>query len=146
MMAKIYFLILSFILLNSIAQCELSLRTLFIIHRHGNRAPTRTFANDFYKNDSNYLNGFGQLTNEGKFKMYDVGQYLRMRYQNFLTDNIHEVYVRSSGKERCIESTELLVNGAYKPMGNFIWKKDANFLPVPVQSLPFVDDLVSNYN
>lgn len=75
--------------------------------------------------------------------MYKVGQFLRNRYSNFLSDNVHEVYVRSSGKERCLESVELLVNGAYKPTGRWIWNKDVNFQPVPIQSELYENDPVS---
>ena len=49
--------------------------------------------------------------------MYNIGVFLRNQYDDFLTDSIREVQVRSSDKDRCIESTQLVLNGAYKPKG-----------------------------
>jgi hypothetical protein len=71
-----------------------------------------------YKNESDWLNGFEQLTNSGKIRMYNLGVYLRERYNGFLTDNIREIYARSRDLDRCIESTQLVLNGAYKPKGD----------------------------
>ena len=51
--------------------------------------------------------------------MFSIGRYLRSKYGAFLTDSIREVAVRSSDKDRCIESTQLLLNGLYKPSGRF---------------------------
>ena len=51
--------------------------------------------------------------------MFTIGQFLRSRYDAFLTDSIREVAVRSSDRDRCIESTQLLLNGLYKPSGGF---------------------------
>lgn len=41
-----------------------------------------------------------QLTNIGKQKMFDIGLHLRKRYDEFLGDNILEVYARSSDTDR----------------------------------------------
>ena len=77
--------------------------------------------------------------------MYDVGRYLRRQYGNFLSEDVHEVYTRSSGKERCLESIQLLVNGAYKPTEDSIWawNRSELWIPVPIQSVEYTHDLVS---
>ena len=81
----------------------------------------------------------------GKQHLYDVGRWLRQEYGHFLSDNVHEIYVRSSGKERCLESAELLVNGAYKPAPDNLWAWNSSelWIPVPVQTVNASYDLVS---
>ena len=56
--------------------------------------------------------------------MFKLGTFLRHRYDDFLTNNIKEVKVRSSDKNRCLESAHLTVNGAYKI------KKSKKFVPI----------------
>lgn len=76
--------------------------------------------------------------------MYDVGRYLRRHYGGFLSEDVHEIYVRSSGKERCLESVQLLVNGAYKPTLDSVWtwNRSELWIPVPAQSVEYKHDLV----
>ena len=105
----------------------------------------RTYPTDPYKDERFYPQGFGRLTTAGKQRLYDVGRWLRREYGQFLSDDAHEVYVRSSGKERCLESAQLLVNGAYKPTPSsaWAWNRSELWLPVPVQTVNPSYDLVS---
>ena len=75
---------------------------------------------------------------------YDVGRYLRRRYGHFLGDDVHEVYARSTSRERCLESVELLVNGAYKPPSDSVWawNRSELWIPVPVHTVHASYDLV----
>ena len=65
----------------------------------------------------------------GKARMFNVGVFLREKYDAFLTDSIRETQVRSSDKDRCIESTQLVLNGAYKPKGRWVWNEKSVFNP-----------------
>ena len=58
------------------------------------------YSNKIYGNGTNWPRGLNQLTNNGKQKMFDIGLYLRKRYDEFLGDNILELYARSSDKDR----------------------------------------------
>ena len=101
-------------------------------------SPLFYYANDPYKDAhyQNYPEGAVQLTNAGKARMFNTGLFLRNNYSYLLSDNYHEVYARSSDKDRCIESAQLVVNGAYRPKDKWIWNKDALFQTVPVHTVP----------
>lgn len=47
--------------------------------------------------------------------MYKLGQYLKERYNNFLTEDVRELHVKSSGLDRCIESAQLVAFAMYPP-------------------------------
>lgn len=120
-----------------------SLDALFIVHRHGDRTIISTFPNDKYINESYWPDGWGELTEAGKSRMYNVGQFLRSRYDGFLTDNIREVAVRSSPIERCLESTQLVLNGMYNPKGRWVWNSSEPWQPFPIQTTFAEKDSVS---
>lgn len=105
----------------------------------------KTFPTDPLKDGSRFPQGFGRLTTAGKQRMYDVGRYLRRQYGYFLSEDVHEVYARSTGRERCLESVELLVSGAYKPAPDSVWTWNQSelWIPVPVQTVEPSHDLVS---
>lgn len=83
----------------------------------------------------------GQLTIPGKIRMYNLGLYLKERYKNFLTADVRELKVRSSGLDRCIESAELVVFAMYPPQGRWLWNENiTSFQPIPISStLPNTD-------
>lgn len=92
---------------------------------------------DPYGNETKYWpDGWGQLTKvgneivednifhcnllqQGKERMYGVGQYLAGRYKGFLGQSPREVYIRSAGSDRCLESAQLLLAGLYPPVDRF---------------------------
>lgn len=104
--------------------------------------PISMYKNDPHQDASNWPDGFGQLTMKGKRRMYSIGQYVRSKYDGFLTDSIREVGVRSSDVERCIESTQLVLNGVYKPTGRWVWDPSEPWQPLPVHTYPpFIDSV-----
>lgn len=105
----------------------------------------KPYPTDPYRDGSRFPQGFGRLTTSGKQRMYDVGRWLRREYDAFLGDDVHEVYARSTGRERCLESVELLVNGAFKPAPDSVWTWNQSelWLPAPIQTeLNYKYDLV----
>ncbi|CAG2166036.1 unnamed protein product [Oppiella nova] len=101
-----------------------TLRLIQVVHRHGDRTPVLFVPNDPYINASIYWpEGVGELTLEGKYRMYRLGQFLRQEYDSFLGHNFspREVYARSSLCSRCLESLSLLLSGAYPP-NNTVWQ------------------------
>ena len=108
-------------------------------------SPVFYYENDPYKDEDNlyFPEGLNQLTNGGKQRMFNVGLYLRDKYSSFLSDNYHEVEARSSDKDRCIESAQLVVNGAYAPTEKWIWNEEKLFQTVPVHTVPSEFDSVS---
>ena len=123
-MWKFAILCLSFILISKTGNCD-TLKSLFITNRHGNRNFSKIafYMNSFnlsinlhqsllgspnfksiryriYGNETYWSMGPKQLTNIGKQKMFDIGLHLRKRYDEFLGNNILEVYARSSDTDR----------------------------------------------
>ncbi|CAG2170146.1 unnamed protein product, partial [Oppiella nova] len=95
-----------------------TLKLLQIVHRHGDRSPTSFPPNDPFKDLSKYwVEGIGELTTKGKYRMYKLGEFIRQEYSDYLGDKFspREVYARSSIAERCIESISNLLSGAYPP-------------------------------
>ncbi|KRZ11709.1 Prostatic acid phosphatase [Trichinella zimbabwensis] len=107
------------------------------MYRHGYRTPLGTFPTDEYKEWA-YPNGFRQLTKLGCQQQYELGQYLRSRYANFLSDhyNASEVYVRSTDTDRTLSSAECNLAGMFPPDESQIWNENIRWQPVPVHTLP----------
>ncbi|XP_072382551.1 prostatic acid phosphatase-like [Diabrotica undecimpunctata] len=132
--------ILYYILLHQVTG-ESVIQQLHIIFRHGERAPTDTFPNDPYINYS-WPGGWGQLTNNGKLQMYDLGKSIRTEYKNFIPDVFwhKDVNITSSYSERCRMSGQLFLSGLYPPVGSQIWNEELLWQPVAVRYLPRTED------
>lgn len=79
--------------------------------------------------------------------MFSIGEYLRRTYIKFLGDSIRNITVRSTDRDRCLESAQLLVGAAYPPTGRWIWadKREGdmeNWQPIPVHTMPMPEDKV----
>ncbi|CAG2164341.1 unnamed protein product [Oppiella nova] len=117
------------------------------IFRHGDRSPVLGFPTDPYSDESTYWpDGYHQLTLKGKQRMYSLGRYIRRRYDNFLGDSPREVYIRSSGKDRCLESAALVMAGLYPPKGRWAWDSTLgqHWQPFPIQTVDFPKDSMLN--
>lgn len=71
--------------------------------------------------------------------MYKLGQYLGRRYARFLGKNPNsEVYIRSSGSDRCLQSVALVMAGLYPPTSRWKWDDDlgSRWQPFPIQTVP----------
>ncbi|EYC16596.1 hypothetical protein Y032_0033g2741 [Ancylostoma ceylanicum] len=96
--------LLSTLVLNVVAEV-VHVQVLF---RHGDRAPSNVYPLDPYGEEV-WPRGFSQLTEQGYRRAQELGEYLRVRYgnqHNLLGPKYHrkEVYMRSSDKDRCIET------------------------------------------
>lgn len=75
--------------------------------------------------------------------MYKVGQFLRRHYANFLTNSPRDVYIRSSGANRCLESVALILAGLYPPTGRWQWSNQIlgkEWQPFPILTEPRPED------
>lgn len=71
--------------------------------------------------------------------MYKLGQYLGKRYAGFLGKSPNsEVYIRSSGSDRCLQSVQLVMAGLYPPTHRWQWDNDLGTVwqPFPIQTVP----------
>lgn len=86
-----------------------TLKALFVVLRHGARAPVTYDGHPF--NETAWPNGPGELTERGKWQMQQIGQFLRRNYSHFLSKSVDEVELRSAYLSRLIESAESVWQG-----------------------------------
>ncbi|KAJ8916513.1 hypothetical protein NQ315_000155 [Exocentrus adspersus] len=113
-----------------------------VLYRHGDKTPTTSFPNDPYFNISYWPMGFGQLTNQGKRRQYELGKWFRNRYSAFLPEeyNAKDIYVLSSDVDRTLMSAQANLAGLYPPKGPQVWTDELLWQPIPVHTVPKVED------
>ncbi|XP_069068014.1 testicular acid phosphatase homolog isoform X2 [Pleurodeles waltl] len=78
----------------------------------------------------------------GMQQHYELGQYLKKRYQGFLsaTYNRDEIYVCSTDLDRTLMSAETNLAGMYPPTGKQIWNPNLLWQPIPVHSVSWSEE------
>jgi len=114
------------------------LKLVHLLYRHGERTPRGGYPTDPYKDPSNWPVGLGQLTSVGKRMHFELGQWLRERYDGFLSSNYsgEEIYVRSTDVDRTLMSAQSNLAGLYPPEGYGKWNPDLAWQPIPVHTIP----------
>ncbi|KAM4652813.1 testicular acid phosphatase homolog [Discoglossus pictus] len=117
------------------------LRLVTLIFRHGDRAPIDTYPTDLYK-ESAWENGLQQLTKVGIQQQYELGQYLRRRYDHFLSSsyNRREIYIRSTDYDRTLMSAQANLAGLYPPNRTQLWNPELAWQPIPIHTVPSSQD------
>ncbi|RWS21328.1 Lysosomal acid phosphatase-like protein, partial [Leptotrombidium deliense] len=112
------------------------LKSVILVPRHGERTALST-----YDNDPNALYwmkyGFGSLTDNGEKRMRHLGEFLRKRYDSIWPEK-EKIYVRSNRENRCIQSAEHLISGAYN--------EDFLSNPVKIHNVPIEEDIMMSFN
>jgi lysosomal acid phosphatase len=107
------------------------------VFRHGDRTPTKTYPNDPVEafNWDQY-GGLGQLTQKGMKQAYSYGNFLRLRYSNFLNDKYdrNRVCVRSTDYDRTIMTAQSLLAGLFEPVDNQLWNQEITWQPIPIHT------------
>ncbi|XP_066207024.1 prostatic acid phosphatase [Saccopteryx leptura] len=145
LVAKAASLHLSFLLLlccwldRSVVAKELKFVTL--VFRHGDRSPIETFPNDPIK-ESSWPQGYGQLTQRGMEQQYELGEYIRKRYEKLLNESYkhQQVYVRSTDIDRTLMSAMTNLAALFPPQGISIWNPHLPWQPIPVHTVPLSED------
>ncbi|XP_025412353.1 lysosomal acid phosphatase-like isoform X2 [Sipha flava] len=108
----------------------------FVLMRHMNRAPLIR-----YKNNTNnivWAHGLGELTDQGIWNSYRVGQALRERYLGFLHPlqryTPSEIDVSTTEVDRCYQTAGYLLAGMYPPNEEQTWNKDLKWQPIPIKT------------
>ncbi|XP_071371105.1 lysosomal acid phosphatase isoform X2 [Centroberyx affinis] len=116
---------------------ERKLAYVTVLFRHGDRSPVKAYPTDRYQ-ESAWPQGFGQLSQVGMEQHFELGQFLRKRYQGFLNGSYdrHEISVRSTDYDRTLMSAEANLAGLYPPSGQQIFKSDLKWQPIPVHTVP----------
>ncbi|XP_049565834.1 prostatic acid phosphatase isoform X3 [Orcinus orca] len=117
------------------------LSIFLMVFRHGDRSPIETFPNDPIK-ESSWPQGFGQLTQLGMEQHYELGQYIRKRYEKFLNKSYkHEqVFVRSTDIDRALMSAMTNLAALFPPEGISVWNPSLPWQPIPVHTVPVSED------
>lgn len=113
MKSSFYPILFTVLLLSFFSISGAELVQVLQITRHGARTPTA-----FEFKPDQYPYTLGELTSLGKIQQYHLGQEMRQRYVNkfkFISQDFDpsEVVVKSSGKQRVIESALSFINGLY---------------------------------
>ncbi|XP_004066614.1 lysosomal acid phosphatase [Oryzias latipes] len=119
------------------AVAEKKLVFVTVLFRHGDRSPVKAYPTDPYQ-ESAWPQGFGQLSQEGMRQHFELGQYLRSRYKNFLNESYvrHEILVRSTDYDRTLMSAEANLAGLYPPKGEQVFHPELEWQPIPVHTVP----------
>uniref|UniRef100_A0A8D2LWX4 acid phosphatase n=1 Tax=Varanus komodoensis TaxID=61221 RepID=A0A8D2LWX4_VARKO len=88
--------------------------------------------------ESEWPQGFGQLTKIGIQQQYELGQYIKKRYSNFLCPAYRreEILVQSSEIDRTIMSAQANLAGLFPPTGDQVWNPKLLWQPIPVHVVP----------
>ncbi|KRT80736.1 Phosphatase [Oryctes borbonicus] len=117
--------------------------TLVLLHtifRHGERTTDRghQYPRDPYIKEEFAPYGPGQLTNDGKKSMFDLGKVLRNIYNEYLGDEYvpKHVYAVATDYDRTKTSLQLVLASLYPPKGQNVWHEELNWQPIPYYSSP----------
>nr|XP_022907405.1 venom acid phosphatase Acph-1-like [Onthophagus taurus] len=112
------------------------------IFRHGDRTPDSLYPKDPYTEDDFYPFRIAHLTNKGKLRAYNIGTYLRKKYNKLLGDVYTPdiLYGTSSSYPRCRASLESVLAGLYPPSEELIWNKELLWEPIPYDYLPMKEN------
>ncbi|XP_051172442.1 venom acid phosphatase Acph-1-like [Leptopilina boulardi] len=125
------FCILSIVLIN--VKCQYEVKQLNVLFRHGERTPDFFYPALPYTIKDFYPYGIGGLTNKGKSRAFEFGQFLREKYNSFLDTTYipEEVESISSNFGRTKMTLQLVLAGLYPPNVNQTWNKNLNWQPIP---------------
>lgn len=72
----------------------------------------------------------------------ELGQWLRRRYKNFLSDtyNASDIYAQSSDTDRTLMSVQVNLAGLFPPKKNQVWNSELLWLPIPIHTTPVTSD------
>ncbi|XP_044759382.1 lysosomal acid phosphatase-like [Coccinella septempunctata] len=139
------FKILTFLPLLVSCKAKDELIAVSALIRHGARIPNSFYPTDPYRN-ATWPFVLGDLTNLGVKEMFQVGQWLRRKYSNFLSEKYKpdELYAHSVDYGRCYMTGEATLAGLYPPVGEEIWNNRIRWQPIPVHGSPITQDIETN--
>ncbi|XP_032676118.1 venom acid phosphatase Acph-1-like [Odontomachus brunneus] len=121
---------------------ETKLRFISMLFRQGDRM-LDDITGQFQTNESYYPDSDGLLTDVGKRRAYELGKFLREKYNNFLGDVyfIHNVVARSTAFIRNKMTLQLILAGLYPPIHpKQKWHQKLNWQPFDISFVSLKKD------
>ena len=117
------------------------LEQVHLLFRHGDRTPIAAYPTDPWR-DYPWPGGWGQLTKRGINRHFQLGQWLRQRYEGFLSTEYsrEEIVIRSTDTDRTLMSALSNLAGLFPPDGNQTWSPSLAWQPIPVHTVPQEED------
>ncbi|VDN91125.1 unnamed protein product [Brugia pahangi] len=106
------------------------------IWRHGDRAPHHLPYPRDLNDESSWPRGWSQLTNMGIKQLYELGLFLRKRYNGYIKEfNPADIRILTSRSDRAIVSAQAMLRGFF-PVDNIAmqWLKDELWQPISFHS------------
>ncbi|XP_030388050.1 venom acid phosphatase Acph-1 isoform X1 [Scaptodrosophila lebanonensis] len=129
--------------LNDPGTDESTLELLHVVFRHGPRTPADTYPKDPYVNETYYPFGWGQVTNNGKRELFNIGTWLRKRYGKFLAPYYSPdlVHAQATGVPRTHMTLQTVLASFFPPKGTPMeWNSKYNWQPIPIFSQALDED------
>ncbi|CAJ0564638.1 unnamed protein product, partial [Mesorhabditis spiculigera] len=147
--------------LQAVNEADLTLQLVQIVWRHGDRNPTDPYPGDPY--DQAFWEkrgGYGELTTRGMAMHVRLGDALKTRYKDFLSQryNAHEIYIRSTDVNRTIISAMSNLIGMYSQDNSTVPGEDypdfsnekyywpTGFRPIAIHTVDDNTDYLGNAN
>ncbi|KAL3269752.1 hypothetical protein HHI36_008812 [Cryptolaemus montrouzieri] len=113
-------ILFSFWFLLIVVGCD-ELVSVIVLFRHGVRTPLRFHPTDPYQNISYWSAPPGELTEEGRIQVRELGKWVQQRYKNILPEQYssRDFFIISSNFSRTRKSAEAFCSGLYSSMSSF---------------------------
>ncbi|KAK4881239.1 hypothetical protein RN001_004558 [Aquatica leii] len=113
-----------------------------VMFRHGFRTNdlVNIYPKDPYRSETYYPYGYGQLTNQGKMREYNLGELLNRKYSKFLGMYVPEqVDAWTTDTNRTKMSLLLVLAALYPPNSPLNWNNELNWQPIPYNIIQLTD-------
>ncbi|XP_077050861.1 lysosomal acid phosphatase-like [Siphateles boraxobius] len=140
------FLIVVLVFAFSLSNGQRTLKFVTVLYRHGDRSPIKAYPTDPYQ-ESDWPQGFGQLSQEGIKQHYELGQFLKKRYRGFLSEDYkhHEIFIRSTDLDRTLMSAQANLAGLFPLNSSEEIIPGLKWQPIPVHTVPKAKDCLLSF-
>lgn len=127
----------------AVSQYPGTLRTVQILFRHGQRAPTKYLL--FPGEDTAKLLNFhtepGEMTNTGIMQEYQLGESLKRMYRNFTGERYipSELKILAGMDNRTVVSALAMLSSFFPPSGDQVWNHNFLWQPIAVHTEQILD-------